>query len=214
MCRTVKRLLRHSSRIKPGDPDMLFKHRDFHNVDLLSEILNSRSNHNAFFCRSFLFDRIRAHDTPDAVLVRDPERNQMSAELHCLLGTVLLTYHPEDGRAVSAYPYAVSKVYDMREHTPNTLWGPFLADGSGGVDWEKLEAILILLRYNIRSKGLLKFPILNKYWNHTFLGSSPESYMPMIRDGRPLPSNPQPLDQQDPYGVSGTWMRVSDSSIL
>ena len=289
--RTVKHLLSNSARVKQADTDTLFHHRPFRNIEHLSRILNTPSNHVAFFCRSYLFDRLRrvwkfktedradradgvkrkeqrqlrrmagssddgnvSSDTDseterDRIIIRNMvappyllkprdtvERYQMSAELHCLLGAVLLVYPQEDRSYDRVYPYAVSRTYDAREYAINSEWGPFLPGTDREVDWEKLEAMLIVLRFNIRERRLLQFPILNKYWNHTFLGSYPGSYMPMIRS---TPSQPQPtaapattesgalpprgaavaaesvpdslsspLDHKDPYGVSGTWMRL------
>ncbi|KAJ4420793.1 hypothetical protein N0V85_000460 [Neurospora sp. IMI 360204] len=68
------------------------------------------------------------------------------------------------------YPYAVSKVYDLREYTLRTKWGPFRADGSGKVDWEKMEAILLVLRTNIKLKELDRIPMVGNVWNTPFAG--------------------------------------------
>lgn len=43
--RTVKRLLYNSARVKQDDTDTLFHHRHFRNVEHLSRILNTPSNH-------------------------------------------------------------------------------------------------------------------------------------------------------------------------
>ncbi|OAA68411.1 f-box domain protein, cyclin-like protein [Niveomyces insectorum RCEF 264] len=212
--RTVKRLLQRSSRIKRHDSDTLFSHRPFRNAQRLADLFDAQSNRAAFLCRSFLYERrrnwTRALPLPDAPEV--VAEHQMSAELHSLFGSVVLTTgtdNPvEDLDAPSPYAYAASKVYDMRENSRGSRWGPFVADGSCRVDWEKVEAILIVIRFNVRSKGLFKFPILHKYWDNAFVGSWPESYMPMIRDISPLPNDSSPLDLEDPYGVTGTWMRI------
>ncbi|EGO59946.1 hypothetical protein NEUTE1DRAFT_38488 [Neurospora tetrasperma FGSC 2508] len=68
------------------------------------------------------------------------------------------------------YPYAVSKVYDLREYTTRSKWGPFRADGSGKVDWEKVEAILLVLRTNIKLKELDRIPMVGNVWNTPFAG--------------------------------------------
>ena len=64
----------------------------------------------------------------------------------------------------------MSKVYDLREYTAKTQWGPFRADGSGKVDWEKMEAILLVLRTNIKLKELDRLPMVGNVWNTPFAG--------------------------------------------
>ena len=70
-------------------------------------------------------------------------------------------------------------------------------------DWEKVEAIMIVLRANIQNKGLDNFPIFTNFWNTPFPGTWPNSYIPM-----PLNREITPLETGDPYDVSGTWLRV------
>jgi hypothetical protein len=125
----------------------------------------------------------------------------MSAKLHSLYGVALLNY----GRTRSSrmYPFACSKIYDLRQYTEYTRWGPFMNDETGRVDWEKVEAILIILRNNIKDKGLDKFPVFSNCWNAPFAGSWANSYLPWPAD-RQL----APLEMQDPYNVSGTWLRI------
>lgn len=73
------------------------------------------------------------------------------------------------------HPLARSKVYDMREHTPGTVWGPFLDRGAAGgasgddgegllVDWEKVEAILVLLARKVRWRRFNRFPMIGNVW--------------------------------------------------
>ena len=40
-------------------------------------------------------------------------------------------------RSSRMYPFACSKVYDLRQYSARTMWGPFLDDCSMRVDWEK-----------------------------------------------------------------------------
>lgn len=94
-----------------------------------------------------------------------------------------------------------------------------MKDGSHRVDWEKVEAIMIVLGFNLRrftdrSDG--RFPLV---WKHPFVGATPGSYKtpPRIAPSekkefdedagviRELALN---LDALDPYGVTGSWMRV------
>ncbi|KAL2016273.1 hypothetical protein VTK56DRAFT_4017 [Thermocarpiscus australiensis] len=115
------------------------------------------------------------------------------------------------------YPVACAKVYDMREYTVGTRWGPFLdegdEDGEGEreergvrVDWEKMEAIMIVLGTNIRSKGLEAYPIFGDLWGRPFAGVWSGSYIPSKggEDGKEKGD----LERRDPYGVSGSWMRI------
>jgi hypothetical protein len=76
-------------------------------------------------------------------------------------------------------------------------------DGSGRVDWERLEAVLIVLGSNIKHKHLLTSRSFRNSWATPFVGSWPRSYMHLPR------LRMAPLDYEDPYNVAGTWLRVS-----
>lgn len=89
----------------------------------------------------------------------------------------------------------------MREYTMNSRWGPFLADGSDGVDWEKVEAILVVLSNNVGPRR--KVPqIFGEIWDKPFSGSWSDSFKV------PPPRDLTSLEARDPYGVTGTWYRV------
>ncbi|CAK7217388.1 hypothetical protein SEUCBS140593_003196 [Sporothrix eucalyptigena] len=182
--------------------------RTYRNEGHLERLINGRSNYDAFFTRSFLYDRMRRPKSqlpfPDKPLAL----HQASAQLHCLLGAVVLKHVVNERKVVHSYPYAVSKVYDMREYSRASLWGPFMSDGSGNVDWEKVEAIMLVLRYNLIRKDFMRFKVIHTYWNSKFLGSSPGSYRPLIRNMEDLPDDTVELDNEDPYGVTGTWLRL------
>lgn len=144
---------------------------------------------------------------------------QLSAKLHCLygisIGSVRKTCEGSPPRyplrhdTREMHPYARSRVYDLRQHTEDgTFWGPFFNDGKQIVDWEKLEAIMIILDYNLRRstevhrqyEGMLE--LQEKPW----VGASPHSF---ISPAQSVPMEPAiPLEAQDPYNVTGTWMRV------
>lgn len=102
--------------------------------------------------------------------------------------------------------YARSKVYDLRQYTDESLWGPFKNDSSQDVDWEKMEAIMVVLGYNLRMfRERARFEI-QPVWDTPWRGIQPGS----------LPVNmtkelgaPESLEDRDPYGISGMWMRVS-----
>ncbi|PNS18742.1 hypothetical protein CAC42_5281 [Sphaceloma murrayae] len=143
---------------------------------------------------------------------------------------------------VPANNIARAKVYDLREYTAASLWGPFKGDGSQEVDWEKMEAIMVLLGYNLREFAV-KTRGLGGLWYGPWEGVAPDSFHEpdwgegedsitgisrLAARGEVLghrPSTPdkddfrseeerqndrrqRELDAADPYGVSGTWMRV------
>jgi hypothetical protein len=120
------------------------------------------------------------------------------------------------GRGGGLYAFACSKVYDLREHDEGTKWGPFLRSGGGSgrgvrVDWEKVEAILIVLGTNSRNTGLEAWPIFGNFWGRPFAGVWEKSYIPWWR-GREKDKEKEKergeLERRDPYGVSGSWLRV------
>jgi hypothetical protein len=95
------------------------------------------------------------------------------------------------------------------------------------VDWEKVEAVMIVLGYNLskfasRSEG--RFSVIwDKPWDGATAGSfrSPPKIKPRDDEDEweTEESDEEPelnrvrelalgLDAQDPYGVSGSWMRV------
>ncbi|KAK1755999.1 hypothetical protein QBC47DRAFT_299537 [Echria macrotheca] len=170
------------------------------NVALLTGLFQDESNREAFLSRSFLFERARG--IANRFGNRPREEHQLSARLHSLYGMPQLRRGMGRTRSTSMYPFACSKVYDLREYSRATRWGPFMNDGSERVDWEKVEAILLVLRANIKGKGLDSFPIFSNLWNTPFAGSWPGSYVAWPSTER------SELERQDPYDVSGTWMRV------
>lgn len=142
----------------------------------------------------------------------------MSAKLHCLYGVPILNYGRTRGS--KTYPFACSKVYDIREYTPRTRWGPFVDEGPGPigsegneegqagvpedrVDWEKVEAIMIVLWFNMTSKRLDHLPVFQHFWGVPFPGCWPNSYIPSPTNRRVTD-----LELEDPYDVTGTWVRV------
>lgn len=122
-------------------------------------------------------------------------------------------------RGLPAHAVARSRVYDLRQYTHGTLWGPFKDDGTQTVDWEKVEAIMLVLGFNLnkftdRSSGRFE-----RVWKTPFLGATPGSYIspPPTKSPRKedwdeemtiLKELAPSIDSLDPYGVSGTWMRV------
>lgn len=118
---------------------------------------------------------------------------------------------------------ARAKVYDLREYTDGTLWGPFHDDGLQRVDWEKVEAIMVVLGYNLHLFAQ-RCNDFDPLWKTPWEGASPHSYIAPPKsaiddaadltridspqDDLPGPSREELLAAQDPYGVTGTWRRV------
>lgn len=196
---TTTRLLSRSARSLERSSRSV-THAASRNASLLADIFADEPNRSAFLSRSFIFERARG-ETKNFSSPPKAE-HQMSAHLHCLYGPQL-----KHGRTRSSrmYPFACSKVYDLREYTENTRWGPFMNDGSLRVDWEKVEAILLVLRSNIKNKSLDSFSIFAHFWDKPFAGPWEGSYIPWP----PLTERKQSeLERRDPYDVTGTWLRV------
>jgi hypothetical protein len=105
-------------------------------------------------------------------------------------------------------------VYDLRRYKAENMWGPFLDDGSEGVDWEKMEAIMVVLGYNLRSFCERMSGNVGPFWDDPWAGTAEGSFVSAPRIGEEA-SPPRigeelapSLEAQDPYGVTGTWMRV------
>jgi hypothetical protein len=203
------------------------------NIKLLAKHFKDTANIDALLCSSGLFVRAGGDDQAPAAT---EELRQTSAKLHCMYGVPIdeipvrsIAYRPDINSSPSSctrlrtrpkltHTFARSKVYDLRQYTEATLWGPFRDDGTQRVDWEKVEAIMVVLGFNLRkfterSDG--RFPMI---WDEPFVGATPNSYIappsapgpkeqldPHLVKIRELALN---LNAQDPYGVTGTWMRV------
>lgn len=142
---------------------------------------------------------------------------QLSAKLHCLYGisidnvrkeTTIYPRYSLRSDTAPVHPYARSSVYDLRQHTDHTLWGPFLNDGLQTVDWEKLEAIMVILDHNIKLSADNHHICdgMKVLQDKPFVGATPKSF---VSPPSSIPMEPSvPLEMQDPYNVTGTWMRV------
>ncbi len=156
------------------------------NIELLGRLFSDEQNKEIFLCSSALFARQckcysrRFISTEAGSLIRAEERErkaastelerQLSAKLHCLYGCSI--DHPDD----PIHPAARAKVYDLRQYTDHTFWGPFLNDGSGHVDWEKMEAIMVVLQYNVR-RNKDDDGLGDDCWRKPFVGSMPKSFV-------------------------------------
>ncbi len=149
---------------------------------------------------------------PDEARIR-----QTSAKLHCLYGVPVNYARNDKGKSsryslrsdiTDVHPFARSLVYDLRKRTEENFWGPFMDDGSQDVDWEKLEAIMVVLGYNVQRFDL-EHEMHEEFlpaWGIPFNGATPYSFV-----SRPhtIPEEFRiPLRDRDPYNISGTWMRI------
>lgn len=195
---TITRLLKQAS--PTGVRVASSNHRPSRNAELLTKLLQDETTREAFLQRSFLFERVRReHLRPIRFPAHRIAEHQRSAKLHCLYGRPILNA----GRLRSnrTYPFACSSVYDLRQYTEENCWGPFMNDGSGEVDWEKVEAVFVVLGHNIGTKRSV-LNVFSDIWDNPFSGSWPGSFVSNDLAGK------SELDLQDPYGLTGTWYRV------
>lgn len=154
-------------------------------------------------CRSSLYSRSGKFIQKEAETEED---RQLSAKLHCLFG---IPSNSAGRRVLSTHPYARSRVYDLRNYTDKTKWGPFLDDGSMRADWEMIESLMIVLGYN---SGLCCRRFMHRFrppWFEPLEGVFPERSKIMPQYPTALLSQPDiPLHLKDPYNISGVWSRV------
>lgn len=205
------------------------------NLRLLKQHFQDATNRNVFLFSSSLYGYNRHGDklagTDQQLASPSYESRQLSAKLHTYFGTSLETYGMTASTA--AHPYARSRVYDLRHYNDQNLWGPYLDDRSQVPDWEKIEAIMIDLGFNMQrfingSEDVDDGGV--DMYDKPFEGITPYSYTPikefvcpgvaaMVANGTLKPKRKDtmcpvrqpdiPLDARDPYGISGTWRRVS-----
>ncbi|KAI3331333.1 hypothetical protein F4824DRAFT_475427 [Ustulina deusta] len=209
--RTVLKLLQNASTdgTQPSSTKNPPKSR---NADILTDIFSAESNQEAFLCRSFIYERARAEfHARDIRYWHGPPKpeHQKSAHLHCLYGVPLLFAYPSTRRQTRhnlMHPFACSKVYDLRQYTEKNKWGPFLDDGTMRVDWEKVEAIMIVLGGNISNLGISPIPMCETFCTVPFAGTWPNSWTPSRAVSSP--SELEAQDRLDPYGINGVWLRI------
>ncbi|CZR51789.1 uncharacterized protein PAC_01666 [Phialocephala subalpina] len=181
-----------------------------------------RDNIESFLCQSSTFFRARHQDN---TLARIPfSDRQASAKLHCYYGVPI--FPPRTRRWDNTYPYAVSMVYDLRNYTEESKWGPYRQDGMCTVDWEKMEAVMIVLGHNMHTYSRQSHMRGPKIWKDSFGGIAPNSFFDKgkiegrdgdkkgkgkgkrregeddIRRSLLLPG------MEDPYNITGTWTRI------
>lgn len=193
VCDTISMLLKNSTvptaeNLQPSSPI----------IRMLSAAFRKRSNINPLLCSSTLFARAGSSDQIPAAEVA---HRQASAKLHVLFGV------PVNSELHPTHHNARSKVYDLRNYTMASLWGPFKDDWSSEVDWEKLEAVVIDLCFNLRQFSNRTHGRFPQLWRTPFQGAQPFSYVSgEIKPGKE-PADDE-LALQDPYGITGTWIRV------
>lgn len=212
----MNELLKNASSENTG-PNPKTQLSQSRNADILSSLFSSESNQSAFLCRSFIYERARAEfHSRDVRYWHGPpkDEHQKSAHLHCLYGVPRLFAYPSARRQTRhnlMHPFACSKVYDLRQYTDKNHWGPFMDDGTMRVDWEKVEAVMIVLGANMDDLGLSRIPMCEAFFSIPFAGTWQNSWKPPISTAPFPPSPPRELntlEQQDPYGVTGAWLRV------
>ncbi|KAF4457008.1 hypothetical protein F53441_1023 [Fusarium austroafricanum] len=201
----VTNLLKNASPSHDESMNLSKTHAPSRNVALLQSLFSRDDTAEAFLQGSSLFSRLRQQPSRDGTSAQTSSDDaykalqQKSAHLHCLYSRPILNVGRL--RSMKTYPFACSKVYDLRQFTDNTGWGPFKDDGSFSVDWEKVEAVLIVLGHNIGAKRLIK-RIFAEVWDSPFSGSFQNSFT------APPPRDISSLEARDPYGVTGTWYRI------
>ena len=124
--------------------------------------------------RHFTRSLARTHPSP---------RSNAICKLHVLFGLTDDEYSSGKGMAA-----ARRVVYDMSLTSEKTDYGPFRESEPGGINWQLLEAIGVVVGRNVRhcARGLVKLPLGLSY-------SFPFLY------------SPDPAIPEDWAGVKGTW---------
>ena len=182
----------------------------FYLTHLFSE--DESENRDLFLCNSTTFNRARTSAQCAMVSNNVSEltfaQRQASAKLHTLLGNPISSFGRT--RSCRTYPYACSLVYDLRNYTVANGWGPFMSDGSMRVDWERMESIMIVLGHNLNLFGERTGGGLRGVWGREWKDAVKGSYTSMPINGPRKESPPPAIDRsRDPFGVEGTYMRVS-----
>lgn len=192
-------------------------------TEVLGKLFEDDTNKSAFLWRCSLFK-----DTCQPLVAKYPQPTPREAELSAKLAVYYGTSLESGIEGLEVHPYARSRVYDLRKYTDKNGWGPFKDAYSGEVDWERVLAIMVDLGYNLRWVVLALREIaaenieLNPEQRHLiersdgtinahpllpFDGVAPYSFKSSPLN-RALVESRTELDDQDPYGVTGTWMRL------
>lgn len=193
------------------------------NVAFLSNHFKDQRNIDNFLCSSSIWNYT---GTNDQIPAETESLRQLSAKLHCLYGVpiyklpaqvrrehLLVGIQAMEAPSIPIEFIARSRVYDLRKYTGASFWGPFLADGSRRIDWEMLEAIIVVLHCKMKNF---------KKENNDFHSLWEKPFAEVVsRIRRALPTSiPTSLGGrilylacQDPYNITGTWLQVSAPNI-
>lgn len=175
-------------------------------------------NANVFLFSSSLYEDAGSMENIPA---ETEDGRQLSAQMHSLFG--VSREATGRTRSQSSHCYARSRVYDLRRYNAAlNKWGPFKHDGRCDVDWEKIEAIMIVLCHNMQQLSIRSNGLVSMVWDQPFEGAVADSYVPREKrnifeeflemrgpaEPRLEPQPDPPLDAMDPYAVTGTWRRV------
>ncbi|TVY54223.1 hypothetical protein LCER1_G005896, partial [Lachnellula cervina] len=202
--RTLQEKVQRFSSVYPIISDLMYTASpspESLNTRLLHQYFTSKTNQEAYLCRSTLFSR--ATSPPHIHPPTTPSEAQASAKLHVLYGVPISS--PSRTHYKPSYPYAVSIVYDLRRYTEETFWGPYMGDGQASVDWEKMEAVMCVLGHNLNLFVERTRNSFRDVWRDPWLGASPGSFKPISVSGLKEPA--PPAEALDPYNVTGSWMR-------
>lgn len=112
--------------------------------------LERRTTASTLLRQSSLFRRC---GTPNDLPADSPYLRQLSARLHVYSGLPLEVRESEFADVEGSHyihPCARSRVYDLRRYKTSNFWGPFMPDGSGRIDWERVQSIWLVLGYGLR----------------------------------------------------------------
>lgn len=135
-------MLLSTTNVKP-DLNTKFLSSNFHHLGRVS-------NASTLLRQSSLFRRC---GTPDDLPADTVALRQLSARLHiysALPMEVRQSEYLEVDNTEYLHPFARSRLYDLRRYKESNFWGPFMDDGSGRIDWEKVQAIYVVLGYGLR----------------------------------------------------------------
>lgn len=175
------------------------------NLAFLNKAFEDERNKEFFLTSSRLYQRLADDEelTIDNPAI-SPDISQLLAKLHCHWGVPMQDFQGYD----NVHTYARAMVYDLRRYTDGTFWGPFKDDGKATTDWEALEAIMLVLDFNLAAFSERNGGDFKHNWDRPFVGATPNTFV-SLPFNQPSKGPSIPLDLQDPYGVTGTWRRVS-----
>ncbi|KAH8120484.1 hypothetical protein DFH11DRAFT_66104 [Phellopilus nigrolimitatus] len=144
----------------------------------------------------WLADLTREHSVFDADMSAEdwtPEEQQQRMELWTYIGWRDSVLNADGAGLLETRNASRRFVYDMRNYARENLWGPFLPDKSGHVNWKHVQSIITIIHCNLSDLGDL--------WSNT---RPPTSYDAIRAYSAP---GAHQRDPRDWAGVGGTWRR-------